>query len=147
MKLDFEAFKKTVEKEYVLYLATSSENDVTLRSVCPIIIDKTIYFYTGNTTQKYQQMKTNENIAFSIGVNGLYYGQGKVEFLGSVLTDKNKSLKEIYQKKYEGAFEISAPGEDINSNEFIGIHIRVLKEWLFDNENGIPLGLVEEKFF
>ena len=146
MKLNFENFKKTVEKEYVINLATSAENKVTLRSVGPIIIDQTIYFYTGNNDEKYRQMKANNNVAFSIGINGKYYGQGKAKFLGSIFDDKNHHLREIYKKKYEGAFEISAPGEDMNSNEFIGIHIMLLKEWIFDAEKGIPLELVEEKF-
>lgn len=146
MKLNFENFKNTINKEYVIYLATGENNNITMRAISPIMIESDIYFYTGNTSEKYMQMKANPNVAFSIGPLGLYYGQGEVEFLGSVLDEKNKKLKEIYKNKYKDAFEIAAPGEDINTNEFVKIKLTILKEWIWDKEKNDPSGLVIEKF-
>ncbi|MGF6905938.1 pyridoxamine 5'-phosphate oxidase family protein [Fusobacterium sp. PH5-44] len=146
MKLNFENFKNAINKEYVIFLATGENNNITMRAISAIVIDNDIYFYTGNTSEKYVQMKANPNVAFSIGPLGIYYGQGKVEFLGSVLDEKNKELKEIYKKKYEGAFEISAPGEDLSTNEFVKIKLTILKEWIWDKEKNVPLGLAIEKF-
>lgn len=146
MKLNFEDFKNTINKEYVIYLATGENNNITMRAISAIMIDSDIYFYTGNTSEKYMQMQVNPNVAFSVGPLGIYYGQGKVEILGRVLDEKNKELKEIYQKKYEGAFEIAAPGEDMNTNEFVKIKLTILKEWIWDKETNSPLGLAIEKF-
>jgi len=146
MKLNLEHFTDAVKDAEIIYLATSKDNVVTIRPVSPLLVGDlmTVYFYTGNDSVKYGQMRANPNVAFCVGTYGQYQVQGTVRFLGSVFSEKNKPLKEVYKTKYEFAFEVGAPGEDMALNEFIAIDIRVLKGWIF--EGGNPVGLAEERF-
>lgn len=148
MELNMEHFKETVRTEEVMYLATSADDVVTVRTVSPLLRDDlTVYFYTSCKSQKYQQMKKNSNVAFTIGVNGCYQAQGTVRFLGSVFAEENAELNAVYRNKYEGAFVEAAPGEDMQSNEFMAIDIKMLKGWIFGPENPMePIGVGEKHF-
>lgn len=146
MQLDQNQFRDTVKNAEIIYLATSKDNDVSVRPVSPLIVgdDMTVYFYTSNQSKKYGQMKANPNIAFCVGTNGCYQVQGVAKFLGNVFSDENKWLKGKYKEKYAFAFEIGAPGEDMQTNEFVAIDIKSLKGWIFEGE--IPVGMGEVKF-
>lgn len=148
MKLDLNHFKETVEKEEIMYLATSDEQHVTLRPVSPLLIEEkgihNIYFYTSNQSNKYKQLMRNPNVSINIGQMGIYQAEGVVRFLGGVFEDKNTELKEAYTKKYPGAFEHPAPGEDMKSNEFLVVEIKLLKGWIYEGEQ--PVGFAQEIF-
>lgn len=146
MQLDLNQFRDTVKEASIIYLATSKNNHVTVRPVSPLITDDsmTVYFYTSNQSEKYEQMKANPNIAFSVGSNGCYQAQGTVKFAGNVFSDENKWLKDKYKEKYAFAFEVGAPGEDMQTNEFIAIDIKLLKGWIFEGE--VPVGMGEVRF-
>jgi len=145
MKLDLEDFKETVRKEEVMYLATTKNNDVSIRTVSPLLIgDNTVCFYTSHNSEKYDQLKANPKAAFCVGMYGRYQAQGTVKFLGSVFNEENETIRELYKAKYHGAFEIAAPGEDMHTNEFIIIEIKLIKGWIFEGE--MPVGLADLKF-
>lgn len=135
------AVKALVNKEEVMILATSDGEKVGVRTVSPLLIDGRIIFYTSKGSNKYIQMEKNNNIGFCIGMNGIYQGEGKVKFLGSVFADENKEINEVYRKKYVGAFEEGAPGEDMQSNQFIEIELTGLKGWRFEGE--VPVEFFE----
>lgn len=148
MKLDLEVFRKTVAEEEVMFLATSKDDDVTIRPVSPLIMEgMTVYFYTGNQSEKYAQMRANPKVAFSLGLNGCYQVQGTVKFLGGVFEEKNTQIRNAYKEKYKGAFEVAAPGEDFSTIEFMAVDIKVLKGWIFDvKDPNVPLGMGVEIF-
>jgi len=148
MDLDLDEFCKTIKESEVMYLATSVDNEVFIRPVSPLLVDeKTVCFYTANDSEKYQQMKANSQIAFCVGPMGAYQVKGTIRFLGSVFSEENKALNKQYRERYKGAFEISAPGETMENNEFVIVDISVVKGWIFDKENPeIPIGMGETHF-
>ena len=148
MELDYNDFAETVRNEEIMYLATSGDDGIAIRPVSPLMGEgNTVYFYTSHTSRKYAQMKQNPSVAFSVGSAGRYQAEGTVRFLGGVFASENAELNAAYRARYTGAFEISAPGEDMESNEFIAVDIAVLKGWIFDKENpSMPIGQGEIRF-
>lgn len=148
MELDLNDFVETVQNEEVMYLATSALGGVSIRPVSPLAGEKnTIYFYTSKDSRKYKQMKENPQVAFSLGSVGRYQAEGKVRFLGGVFADENAELQRAYRNRYRGAFEIAAPGEVMESNEFIAIDLHLIRGWIFDKENPeMPIGQGEIQF-
>ena len=149
MELNLDQFREMVAGADVILLATSAENDVSIRPVSPLILDdpSVVYFYTSYDSNKYAQMKANKNVAFCVGPVGSYQAKGTVRFLGGIFAPENEALNAAYKKKYVGAFEMAAPGEDMATNEFMAIDIKNLKGWIFSEENPEePIGMGEVTF-
>ena len=142
MELDVNDFEQTVRSEEVMYLATASGEEVSVRPVSPLMGEGNIvYFYTSKDSRKYRQMRENPHAAFVIGAVGRYQGEGDVRFLGSIFSDENEALREQYKAKYHGAFEEAAPGEVMESNEFIALDLKRVQGWIFDKEQPeVPIG-------
>ena len=61
--------------------------------------------------------------------------------------EENAALANAYKAKYQGAFEEAAPGEVMESNEFLVIDLGLLRGWIFDKENPeVPIGQGEIAF-
>ena len=148
MDLDLNDFIETVRTEEIMFLATASGSEVSVRPVSPLMGEgNTVYFYTSKDSRKYRQMKENPVAAFVIGAAGRYQAEGTVRFLGGVFGEENEALNQQYRAKYRGAFEEAAPGEVMESNEFIALDLKTLKGWVFDTENPeIPVGKGEMTF-
>jgi len=141
LEFDMNDFREVVKTEEKMYLATSANNHVLLRIVSPLLVGDKIIFYTGNHSNKYQQMKDNKNVGVYIGN---YQLEGTVNFLGHYDTLENKEIKKLYKEKYIGAFEYFVPGEDPTKIEFIEVNVKHLMGWVFEGEN--PIGMVEKEF-
>lgn len=148
MELDLKDFAETVKAEEVMYLATAAGDRVSVRPISPLLLDeKTVCFYTSKDALKYAQMKENPHVGFVVGAVGRYQGEGTVRFLGSVFAEENAALANAYKAKYQGAFEEAAPGEVMESNEFLVIDLGLLRGWIFDKENPeVPIGQGEIAF-
>ncbi|WP_139652337.1 pyridoxamine 5'-phosphate oxidase family protein [Raoultibacter phocaeensis] len=148
MELNVDDFIETVRTEEIMFLATAAGDEVSVRPVSPLMGEgNVVYFYTSKDSRKYRQMKENPVAAFVIGAAGRYQAEGTVRFLGSVFSEENEELNGQYRAKYRGAFEEAAPGEDMESNEFIAFDLKTLKGWIFDTENPeIPIGKGELTF-
>ena len=130
-ELNIEQFHEVVQKEEMLYLATSANDKVTMRIVSPLLVDDKIIFYTGSHSNKYKQMEVNSNVAGQIGN---YQFEGVVTFLGYFDLPENERIKNLYKEKYVGAFEHFMPGEIKENIEFVEISLAHVKAFIFEGE-------------
>jgi uncharacterized pyridoxamine 5'-phosphate oxidase family protein len=92
-------FKLIGEKRLVA-LATSSENNTTVRTMSIIVYSRKIYFQTGIDLTKYKQICENKNVALcfeNIQIEGI------ANIIGKPIEHKDvmEMYKECYQKSYE----------------------------------------------
>ena len=110
-------------------LATSSENNTTVRTISIIVYNKKIYFQTGIDLLKYKQICENKNVALcfeNIQIEGMANIIGKPIDYGNII--------ELYKKHYEKSFETYSK---LDKEILIEIIPRKITKWDYDN-NGKP---------
>ena len=131
---------ENVEKAKAVFLATAAKESVTMRTVSPVYYKDAILIYTNPESQKYKQLKENPYCCIAAG--GCFM-EAKPEFLGRTMSDENASLREIYAKKFNDAFDEN-DDYDIKTTEFILLKPIRIKGWNF--ENGVPTSPFEYDF-
>ena len=134
------SFWESVKKEEGAFLATSANDRVTMRTVSPVFHDDAILIFTSPQSQKYQQLKVNPNCCLAVG--GCFL-EAKAQFLGHTMLDENSALRDVYAKKFQGAFDENIPFGG-RTSEFILLKPVTLKGWKI--ENGEPTGPFEHTF-
>ena len=116
-----------LEKEKTIILATAADNRVTTRSMSHVNDGMTIYFQTGSSYLKTQQIKANPNVAIS--VDG-YDIEGKATLLGHPLDAENSLFAKLYKDKHPQYTDIwSTYPEEI----VVKVDIETVKKWRYDN--------------
>ena len=110
-KIDFDKISEEVisilEKEQSIVLATAANDKVTARTISHVNDGLTIYFQTGTSSEKFQQMKSNPNTAFAVGNMQI---EAVVEICGH--PNKNPHFIELYKAKFPRYFELYTNHED-----------------------------------
>lgn len=121
-----------IKKSETAILATGTSNSVTMRTISPVYYENKILFFTNKNSLKYSQLQENPNCCISIGN---YFVEAKANFLGSTMLDENKTLREVYDEKFPGAFseDIDFGGRD---SDFVMFDLIKVSGWI-QNENGL----------
>jgi len=124
-----------LEKEKTIILATCADKRVTTRPMSHFNDGLTVYFQTGEFYLKTQQIKTNPNVAISVGG---YELEGQAEILGHPMDEANQFFIQKYKEKhpnYAGRWS-SKPNQVI-----IKINITSARQWRYiDDKPFIALG-------
>jgi uncharacterized pyridoxamine 5'-phosphate oxidase family protein len=86
----------------IMALATSSQNQPTVRLVNCIIYKNKIVFQTGTDLIKYKQISENNNVALCIDNIQI---EGIANIVGKTKDKKNQEIMEIYKKYYKSSYE------------------------------------------
>jgi len=131
--LNFEAeqedFFNKIGENKLAALATSSQNNTTVRMMSVIIINKKMYFQTGVDLIKYKQICDNKNVALcfdNIQIEGI------ANIIGKPMDHDN--IMEIYKKHYRKSFEKYS---NLDTEILIEIIPQKITIWKYDN-NGDP---------
>lgn len=109
--IDFDELSKEVihilEKEQLLVLATSSDNKVTARTMCHVNDGLNIYFGTSNTSEKYEQININPQVAFVVG-------NMQIEAAAAICghPSKNPEFTKLYNARFPHLAGLYPPRED-----------------------------------
>lgn len=133
-------FWESVKKEEGAILATSANDNVTMRTVSPVWYKDAVLIFTSPESQKYQQLKVNPKCCLAVG--GCFM-EASAQFLGHTMLDENSALRDVYAQKFQGAFDENIPFGG-RSAEFILLRPVRVKGWTF--ENGEPTGPFEQTF-
>lgn len=105
MKIDYENLKNEVisslEKNRIWVLSTTSNGNISSRSMSIINKGLDIYFQTNKCYTKHNQMQENNNVALcynNISIEGI------AEEIGSWKDEKNKELVELYKSVHLSSF-------------------------------------------
>jgi uncharacterized pyridoxamine 5'-phosphate oxidase family protein len=131
--LDFETeqeeiFNKIGENKLAA-LATSSQNNPTVRMMSIIFHNNKIYFQTGVDLMKYKQISENKNVALcfdNIQIEGI------ANIIGKPIDHDN--IMEIYKKYYLKSFENYSK---LDKEILIEVIPKKITKWEY-NENGKP---------
>ena len=96
-----------LEKEKSIVLATSADDKVTARTVSHVNDGINIYFQTGNTSEKFMQIKTNPLIALAVGNMQI---EAAAEALGH--PSANPRFIGLYKIKFPRYYELYTCSED-----------------------------------
>jgi uncharacterized pyridoxamine 5'-phosphate oxidase family protein len=113
-----------------LPLATSSNNNPTVRLVSCIIYDNKIYFQTGTDLLKFEQICENKNVALCY-INIQILGIAKI--IGKTNDKENLKIMEIYKKCFPKSYESYS---HYDKEILIEINPKKIIKW--DYENGKP---------
>ena len=125
LNLSTDEVTSVLAKEKTIILATAANNRVTTRSVSHVNDGMTIYFQTGSSYLKTQQIRINPNVAIS--VEG-YDIEGKAALLGHPLDAKNSLFIKLYKDKHPQYTDIwSTLPEEI----VVKVEIEIVKKWRY----------------
>lgn len=93
---------KILEREKSITLATSANNKVTARTMSHVNEDLTIYFQTGGSSEKAQQIEQNPNVAFAVANIQI---EAIARKYGHPMESKNKGFADKYKDKFPAYFE------------------------------------------
>lgn len=106
MKIDFQEAKARLfgmmQNGKIMVLATSQNDRVTARAMSCIVFDEKIYFQTDKTFLKYQQIKSNPNVALCFSNVQL---EGTAKTAGHPLDAKNSRFAQLFEEQYKGSFD------------------------------------------
>ncbi|SHH90234.1 Inorganic pyrophosphatase [Caloranaerobacter azorensis DSM 13643] len=94
-------FLELVRAKKFIVLAISKDNRVTARSISCVVIDSKIYFQTDRTFLKYEQIKSNPNVALCVD-NFQIEGYAKIK--GHPFAEENKNFIEVFREIHSGSF-------------------------------------------
>lgn len=140
MEVDLKKFQESLARAEVVFLSTSKNNKVTVRSISLVNIENRIYFYTAKKSLKTQQIEANPNVAINFE---RYQMEGTAKILGDPFLEENKEVLHKLQEKYPGALG----AEDQFSkkeNLLVEVHLNELREWVYEGNK--PVGLAKTRF-
>ena len=110
-------------------LATSSQNNPSVRMMSIIIYDNKIYFQTGIDLMKYKQITENKNVALCFDNVQI---EGIANIIGKPIDHNN--IMEIYKKYYINSFETYSK---LDNEILIEVIPKKITKWEYDG-NGKP---------
>jgi Pyridoxamine 5''-phosphate oxidase. len=135
MKIDYENLKNEVisslEKNKIWVLSTTSNNNISSRSMSIINKGLDIYFQTNKCYIKHDQMLENNNVALcynNISIEGI------ADEIGNWKDEKNKELMELYKSVHLSSF--NAYGL-LEGQIVYKVTPKIIKLWKYIN--GIPI--------
>ncbi|WP_176718866.1 pyridoxamine 5'-phosphate oxidase family protein [Caloranaerobacter ferrireducens] len=132
--VEFDALKREfidlVKIKKFMVLATSKDNRATARSVSCVVIDSKIYFQTDKTFLKYEQIKSNPNVALCAD-NFQIEGYAKIK--GHPFVEENRNFIEVFKKVHNGSFNAYSHMEN---EVVIEVEPKFVTAWKY--ENGKP---------
>lgn len=135
MKIDYENLKNEVisslEKNRIWVLSTTSNGNISSRSMSIINKGLDIYFQTNKCYTKHNQMQENNNVALcynNISIEGI------AEEIGSWKDEKNKELMELYKSVHLSSF--NAYGL-LEGQVVYKVTPKIIKLWKY--VNGTPI--------
>lgn len=135
MKIDYENLKNEViwnlEKNKTWVLSTTSNGNISSRSMSIINKGLDIYFQTNKCYIKYNQMKENNNVALCFNNISI---EGVAEEIGNWEDEKNKELMELYKTTHLSSF--NAYGL-LEGQVVYKVTPKIIKLWKYIN--GIPI--------
>ena len=125
-----QAFYEAIAQDMTATLATAAEGSVTMRLVSPVPDGDGILIFTHSGSVKYRQLKANPNCC--LAVRG-FFAEATATFCGSTMLPENRRLREVYSKKFSGAFDegIAFGGRDA---EFLLLRPFRLSGWRFADD-------------
>jgi hypothetical protein len=135
MEIDYQVLEKEfidfIDVHKILILATAANNRVTARAMSCVHIGLKIYFQTGKTSIKYNQLKQNPHVA-------LCCNNVQIEGLARIgehpLSAASFAFKELYQAHHPGSFKTYS---HLCSNVVIEVEPKFVTFWKYDAE-GLP---------
>jgi len=114
-----------LEKEESIILATCAENRVTIRPMSHINDGLTVYFQTGEHYLKSQQIRSNPNVAISLGT---YEIEGKAEIIGHPMDEANQFFIVKYKEKHPNYAGLWSA---ISSQIVVKVEIKQARQWRY----------------
>ncbi|MEX1378317.1 MAG: pyridoxamine 5'-phosphate oxidase family protein [Eubacteriales bacterium] len=106
MQIDFPEAKRrlfdAIRPAKIMVLATSENDKVTARSMSCIVMNEKIYFQTDKTFLKYQQIKSNKNVALCFSNVQI---EGHAHEMGHPMDSQNNGFAELFEKHYKDSFD------------------------------------------
>ncbi|MDL2236718.1 pyridoxamine 5'-phosphate oxidase family protein [Christensenellaceae bacterium OttesenSCG-928-K19] len=133
-------FWDSVKNEDTAILATSANNNVTMRTISPVYYKDAILIFTSPESQKYKQLK--ENSACCVAIGGCFL-EANAELLGPTMQNKNTHLRDVYTKKFNDAFDETVEHGGCES-DFVLLNPLRITGWVF--ESGMPTSPLEYTF-
>lgn len=130
MILDFESelalLEKDISSQKIAVLATSLNDDISIRSMSIVFIDHKIYFQTDLRMKKYKQILGNSNVALNVGTIAV---EGQANILGKA--NEQNVFVDIFSKIHPGSFKKYS---NLNTEIAIAVTIEKIKIWLYIDE-------------
>lgn len=146
MRVDVDLFWQRVRElgdMDALALATSLEDEVTVRPVGALAYGGELLIRTDEDSEKALQMKGNPRVAVSLGLE--FYLRGQARFIGKCSDTQSPEVlraREAYTARWPDAF---GEGDSFLSGKevFIAIRPTHLSQWVYDDK-GAPVGFVQQ---
>ncbi len=124
----YRAFLDTFGEARIMVLSTSKNNHVTSRMMSIIHIDEAFYFQTDKNFRKYEQLKSNPNVALCIENIQI---EGICEEIGR--PTEYPAFCEQYQKHFANSYRRYTP---LENERLFKITPQFIERWLY--LEGIP---------
>ena len=124
----YRAFLDTFGEARIMVLSTSKNNHVTSRMMSIIHIDEAFYFQTDKNFRKYEQLKSNPNVALCIENIQI---EGICEEIGH--PTEYPAFCERYQKHFANSYRRYTP---LENERLFKITPQFIERWLY--LEGIP---------
>lgn len=124
-----ELFEKLGDHQ-LMVLATGARDRITARTMSVVVMNGRLYFQTGNTLLKYEQIMENPQAAICFSNVSL---EGACRVLGHPMEEKNAFFTEKYRERFRGSFEAYSKMETEVLIEFTP-----KKAAVWDYDNGKP---------
>ena len=125
-----EQFFNAIQHAGYVTLATSENDEVTMRIISPALYEKHILFFTHSDSIKYRQLQANPRCCIS---TRYFVAYGEAQFRGATMARENILLRDEYCEKFRRAFDSNSSFNGCDA-EFILIKINKIKGWSYENE-------------
>lgn len=120
---EMELISRELTNSSVMVLATSASNKVTVRSICTIYNNGSIYFQTDKNMEKCRQIKVNKNVALTVGYIQI---EGEASIVGA--WDRHLDLLNQYIKKHKQSYERY---KNLPTEIVVKVDITKVKKWSY----------------
>jgi uncharacterized pyridoxamine 5'-phosphate oxidase family protein len=100
--IELEDIFNSIRKSKIMALATSSQDNPSVRLVSYIMCDNKIFFQTGTDLNKYDQICKNKNVALCVDNIQI---KGVAKIIGKTNDEQNKEIMEIYKEYHKNSYE------------------------------------------
>jgi len=124
-----------LDKKVTIVFATCANNRVTIRPMSHVNDGLTVYFQTGEHYLKTQQIRSNPNVAISVGT---YEIEGEAEIIGHPEDEANQFFIEKYKEKHPS---YAGRWSTIPNQVVVKIEIKLVRQWRYiDGKPVIAIG-------
>jgi general stress protein 26 len=118
--------RNRIGKKFIGALATSVNNEPTVRNMSFIIYNNKLYFQTGTDLHKYTQISENKNVAICYENIQM---EGEATIIGQ--TNKNNEIMDEYKQLYEKSYNTYSR---LEKEVLIEIRLKKIIIWEYDTE-------------